>query len=147
MDSPENPENSENSQEIPEKEPENSQEIPEKEPENSQEIVKNEPENSVKRGRPRKTEEEKRATRQQKYQRAKERRQVRVVELPTISENQDKFQIREPVREPLNVFQRQETSLEILQRALREGKEQERLRKEALYDSWFERLKRNNARY
>jgi hypothetical protein len=151
----------ENSQESPSQEPENSQENPGQEPENSQERPSQEtvsgqesplqePENSQespaqelpKKGRPRKSEEEKKETRRQKYQRAKERRQVRVVEEPPCPPPTPEF------REPLPDYERpQMSAMELLQRALSESKEAERQRKESVYDSWFQRLKRNNARY
>jgi hypothetical protein len=141
MDSPEN------CQELPEKSqesPENVQEIVERQPENYQENVERQPENvqeiatsvEPKRGRPKKSEEEKKKTRQEKYQRAKERRQVRVVE-PEIPPCPPPSPREHVVPQP--AF----SAAELLQRVLRESKEQERQRKEALYDSWFARLKRN----
>ena len=132
--SPENcQESPENVQETTERQPENVQEIVERQPENVQES----PENcQPKRGRPKKSEEEKKKTRQEKYQRAKERRQVRVVE-PEIPPCQPPSP-REYVA-PQPSF----SAAELLQRVLRESKEQERQRKEALYDSWFAHLKRN----
>lgn len=154
------PEKPENSQESPSQEPENSQESPSQETVSGQEGPSQEPENSQesllqetvsqespaqeppKKGRPRKSEEEKKETRRQKYQRAKERRQVRVVEEPPCPPPTPEF------REPLPDYERpQMSAMELLQRALSESKEAERQRKESVYDSWFQRLKRNNACY
>jgi hypothetical protein len=144
----EQPENPENLQETLAKEPENLQETPAEEPVTSQESPTGEsvigqespaeelPLSQKKGGRPRKTEEEKKETRRLKYQRAKERK-VRVVE-PESEEP-----IPEPIPEPVAIETPRISAMELLQRALSESKEQERRRKEQMYDSWFAHLRRN----
>jgi hypothetical protein len=132
----------ENVTEEPEKTSEEPENVQESMPEDYDKQPENVQENLPRKGRPRKSEEEKRETRHQKYLRAKERRQVRVVEPdePFVEPEQTPEQIPQPEIQQIS-------AVELLQRALRESKEQERLRKEALYDSWFQRLKRNNACY
>jgi hypothetical protein len=69
---------------------------------------------------------------------------VRVVEEPLCPPPTPEFRPREPLPD----YERpQMSAMELLQRALSESKEAERQRKESVYDSWFQRLKRNNAGY